>query len=60
MCTQKKNHEKRIKKKEIFVYSNFFLYLCAVNVQTNKNMDRRAILYRFLRARFSALKEQQK
>ena len=30
MCTQKKNHEKRIKKKEIFVYSKYFLYLCAV------------------------------
>ena len=31
MCTQKKNHEKRIKKKEIFVYSKYLLYLCTVN-----------------------------
>ena len=30
MCTQKKNHEKQIKKKEIFVYSKYFLYLCTV------------------------------
>ena len=30
MCTQKKNHEKRIKKKEIFAYVGFFLYLCTV------------------------------
>ena len=37
MCTQK-NHEKRIKKKEIFVYSKYFLYLCAVN-DANKQMD---------------------
>ena len=38
MYAKKKNHEKRIKKKEIFVYSKYLLYLCAV-YDANKQMD---------------------
>ena len=35
MCTQKKNHKKRIKKKEILVYFKYLLYLCTANDANN-------------------------
>ena len=45
MCTQKKNHEKRIKKKEIFVYSKYLLYLCAVNDANKQKHGSQSISY---------------
>ena len=45
MCTQKQNHEKRIKTKEIFAYVGFFLYLCAVNDANKDKHGSQSISY---------------
>ena len=45
MCTQKKNHEKRIKKKEIFAYVGFFLYLCTVIQFVRKSLTQAGTEY---------------